>query len=124
MAKRSKKRAKPRAKRGKSTTRIVRTMTRTTTTLRGSPSDHAREYENHMANAEDTIRQGEKATACGDMYTAAIQVGSRMAVANHESSWAFQPNSFQRKEADARLEKALKRAIKLDDKFRAKCMFR
>jgi hypothetical protein len=86
MAKRSKKRAKPRVKRGKSTTRVVRTMTRTTTTLRGSPSDHAHEYMNYVERAEDAVRQGEKASACDAMYTAALQSSGAGAVAVREST--------------------------------------
>lgn len=90
--------------------------------LRGLPSEHARAFEDNLERASDAIKKGEKATACGEMYTAALQSSAASALAVHESNWAFTPHSFERKQADAQHDKLLKRAIRLDDKIRAKCL--
>lgn len=89
--------------------------------LQGAPREHAQAFEHHIERAEDTVKQGNKATGCDAMYTAALQSSALSAIANHEARWAFPEGSFERKQADAKLDKLTKQAIKLDDKLRAKC---
>ena len=90
--------------------------------LGGSAHAHALEYENYVERAEDKLREAERAKTCSEIYSAAVALNGLSSIANRESQHAFRDQPTMLKQAEARLEKILKRALRIDDKMRDKCL--
>lgn len=87
--------------------------------LQGTPAEHAARFEQKIETANRHVREGEKATTCDAMMTAALQSSGAGGAAAAEASWVVDP--FMRKQIDKKLDAHVKRAIRLDEKIREKC---
>lgn len=90
--------------------------------LRGAPWEHSQAFATTIESATEAVRRGEKAKTCGDMFNAAIESSILLGQARRETDYFDKADPFVRKQADAKLDKLNTRAIKLEEKIRAKCL--